>query len=74
MKAPMLPMRLKRQLSGGYVPHLLRGGGQAQSERGRSTRGPLSWPTCSLLLYLCLFPSRHATDPHKQLALGWALH
>ena len=27
MKAPRLPMRLKRQLSGGYEPHLLRGGG-----------------------------------------------
>lgn len=35
MKAPMLPMRLKRQLSGGYVPHLLGVGGKDRVREGQ---------------------------------------
>lgn len=77
MKAPTLPMRLKRQLSGGYVPHLLRGGGEDRVRGGQEHRKAPFWPACSPLPYLCLFLSRQARlmrrarVPHKHLALGW---
>lgn len=45
----------------GICATLAGGGGQGQSERGAGALAPLFWPIC-LLLYLCLFLSRQATD------------
>lgn len=54
IKAPTLPMRLKRQLSGGYVPDLLRGGVRTVRQEYPWPSTPLLHPLRGLYLYLVL--------------------
>lgn len=66
MKAPTLPMRLKRQLSGGYVPHLLRGGGEDRVRGAGAPEGPVLARLLSLALSVPVPWQANPTDEKGQ--------
>lgn len=64
MKEPRLQMRLKKQLSGGRVPHLLRGQGNTQEALSQAALG---CSACSPYPEHAPGGSRSSSDPRPAL-------